>query len=257
MKKHTMFSSRLVTVIALASITSGCAVLNPSGGASDFSCPGMPQGVVCKSPMAVYNSTNDAVPTSEHDAPVIFNGDGSITDMGSAKSARAPEPTAPPINFAPAGGTYVSPVGGRAVQNPPTLDPGSRDPEQFLRDMDSAKQKAKTAVATPYLPVRSPATVMRIWIAPWIDKNDDLHLPSYLYTEVEPRKWSIGTVPNIGAAVVVPHRDTTVTAPNNGLSTIRQVPMGGAQPQAQQRAQAQAYDTVNDFNAGAINLNDR
>lgn len=42
-------------------------------------------------------------------------------------------------------------------------------------------------------PVREPAKVMRIWIAPWTDKNDALHWPSYVYVEVEPRKWAFGT----------------------------------------------------------------
>ena len=40
------------------------------------------------------------------------------------------------------------------------------------------------------LPIRTPAIVMRIWMAPWKDANDDLHWPSYIYTEIEPRKWA-------------------------------------------------------------------
>ena len=39
---------------------------------------------------------------------------------------------------------------------------------------------------------RLPAKVMRIWIAPWEDSRGDLHAPGYLYTEVEPRRWSVG-----------------------------------------------------------------
>lgn len=41
-------------------------------------------------------------------------------------------------------------------------------------------------------PVRTAAQVMRIWIAPWQDKQDDLVMPGYLYTEIEPRKWLYG-----------------------------------------------------------------
>lgn len=40
------------------------------------------------------------------------------------------------------------------------------------------------------MPIRTPAIVMRIWMAPWKDANDDLHWPSYIYTEIEPRKWA-------------------------------------------------------------------
>jgi conjugal transfer pilus assembly protein TraV len=33
---------------------------------------------------------------------------------------------------------------------------------------------------------------MRIWIAPWEDSRGDLHAPGYLYTEIEPRRWTLG-----------------------------------------------------------------
>lgn len=43
------------------------------------------------------------------------------------------------------------------------------------------------------VPIREPSRVMRIWIGPWIEsKTDNLHWPTYIYTEVQPRKWTIG-----------------------------------------------------------------
>lgn len=51
---------------------------------------------------------------------------------------------------------------------------------------------------TPYLapaslnsavPLRTPSTVMRIWIAPWEDRHGDLMVPGYVYTEIEARRW--------------------------------------------------------------------
>jgi conjugal transfer pilus assembly protein TraV len=41
------------------------------------------------------------------------------------------------------------------------------------------------------VPLRSPARVMRIWIAPWEDSRGDLHAPGYLYTEIDPRRWTL------------------------------------------------------------------
>lgn len=41
-------------------------------------------------------------------------------------------------------------------------------------------------------PVRTPARVMRIYIAPWVSESGALTMPSYMYTEIEPRKWTIG-----------------------------------------------------------------
>jgi hypothetical protein len=70
---------------------------------------------------------------------------------------------------------------------------------------DAAKANASRAVATgPVLsrpegpvPIRVPAQVMRIWIAPWEDTRGDLHAPGYVYTEIEPRRWTLG-VPSAG-----------------------------------------------------------
>jgi conjugal transfer pilus assembly protein TraV len=44
------------------------------------------------------------------------------------------------------------------------------------------------------LPVLEPAQVMRVWIAPWTDDRADLHWPGYVFTEVTPRRWSVGEV---------------------------------------------------------------
>ena len=42
------------------------------------------------------------------------------------------------------------------------------------------------------VPIREPAKVMRIWMAPWEDESGDLHVSSYVYTEIEKRKWAYG-----------------------------------------------------------------
>lgn len=42
------------------------------------------------------------------------------------------------------------------------------------------------------LPLRTPARVLRIWIAPWEDDQGDLNHPGYRFTEIEPRRWSVG-----------------------------------------------------------------
>ncbi|MEW5511843.1 type IV conjugative transfer system lipoprotein TraV [Pseudomonas asiatica] len=42
------------------------------------------------------------------------------------------------------------------------------------------------------IPIRSQATVMRVWVAPWENGDGDLIVPGYMYTEIEPRRWEIG-----------------------------------------------------------------
>ncbi len=52
-------------------------------------------------------------------------------------------------------------------------------------------------------PIRTPAQVMRIWIAPWEDSDGDLMVSNYVYTEVEPRRWMIGkSAPTLSPSLV-------------------------------------------------------
>lgn len=67
-------------------------------------------------------------------------------------------------------------------------------------------------------PIRTPAQIMRIWIAPWEDSDGDLMVSNYIYTELEPRRWMIGnSVPTFSPALIPlqieqrpPERTTTL-----------------------------------------------
>jgi conjugal transfer pilus assembly protein TraV len=45
---------------------------------------------------------------------------------------------------------------------------------------------------------------MRVWIAPWIDAKQDLHMPGYVFTEVTPRRWSFGEAAAVTGKPLVP-----------------------------------------------------
>jgi len=52
-------------------------------------------------------------------------------------------------------------------------------------------------------PIRTPAQVMRIWIAPWEDSDGDLMVSGYVYTELEPRRWMIGkSAPTVSPSLI-------------------------------------------------------
>jgi hypothetical protein len=60
-------------------------------------------------------------------------------------------------------------------------------------------QETTEVISSPVLPrpegpvpIRLPAQVLRVWIAPWEDAHGDLHAPGYVYTEIVPRRWSLG-----------------------------------------------------------------
>jgi len=86
------------------------------------------------------------------------------------------------------------------------------DSEEYARDPNGRKKKKnrnnKTRdsrndfVIDTYIrpnlpdkpvPVRTPAKVMKIWIAPWEDRDSGAFFqPGFVYTEVEPRRWVPG-----------------------------------------------------------------
>lgn len=60
------------------------------------------------------------------------------------------------------------------------------------------------------VPVRTPATVMRIWVSPWEDDSGDLNTVGYIYTEIEPRRWVLGDRPEYAQATLYPLQAPTV-----------------------------------------------
>lgn len=54
------------------------------------------------------------------------------------------------------------------------------------------------------IPVRTPAQVMRIWIAPWENTDGDLVVTGHIYTEIEPRRWVIGDKEPEGRGILNP-----------------------------------------------------
>lgn len=50
---------------------------------------------------------------------------------------------------------------------------------------------AEQGVAAPK-PIRNESKVIRIWVAPWIDSQDNLHWAGYVFSEVTPKRWSVG-----------------------------------------------------------------
>ncbi|MBI5330044.1 MAG: type IV conjugative transfer system lipoprotein TraV [Betaproteobacteria bacterium] len=160
--------------LSIAFLLSGCASVLNTADHDEFACPGMPAGVICKSPVQIYRATNDrdsvtAEPSKKEEGLAALDSlnDGSgLVSIQTEKAARGKPSTLPLPRHMPI-----------AQSGTPNLP----------------------------LPILEPAKVMRIWIAPWEDSKKDLHWPSYLFTEIQPRKWSFGKSEFTGSRPVVPH----------------------------------------------------
>lgn len=195
--KNLKSNNRFVALaLAIPVLLTGCASTFNPGGESSFSCPGMPQGIVCKTPTAVYKSTNQMPAETENDLPLGQH-------LGDKSGP-------------PAGMTYVLPK---------SLDAKSTS------GSTTGSGIVKTGKAKP---VREAAQVMRIWIAEWTDKNDDLHYPGYLFTEIQPRRWSVGKSETSGRNTTVPFR--AAAAPSGAPG--KEQPAAAKQPEGEARQSA-------------------
>lgn len=176
---------KILFLVPVAALLSACSAFNPVGE-SQFGCPGMPNGVICKTPAAVYNSTNGVIALTDFDTPI--------------------EGATPKI--APANNTNTLNTATTTTTEQPLFEAPS--------------------VARP---LRESAQVMRIWFAPWIDKNDGFNSSSYKFVEVVGRKWSFGRPEAIMGGVIVPHKGEVpppnvppVTPPIESKRTTTQMP---------------------------------
>lgn len=133
-------------------------------GSPEYACPGMPGGVQCMSAREVYSATN--------------NGNVPLP-MRDGEDAR--------------GKAAASPVEGT----------GGHDGRQPTPNDVVANYVAPRLPDQP-IPIRTPAQVMRIWVAPWEDANGDLNTTGYIYSEIEPRRWVIGDAVEQSAPVLRP-----------------------------------------------------
>ena len=152
---------RVLLCAAILGLT-GCGAIFPyesSGG-----CPQTENGV-CAGLRTVYNGTN----VKDHLGP---------SDLAPAP-ARASSPPATQSGQ-PAGASPASAASGADGASVPTALPGYAGVLPVSMTGDGG------------LPLRTMPTVMRIWIAPYVDAAGDLEMPGYVFTELTARQWQFG-----------------------------------------------------------------
>jgi len=133
-------------------------------GKKDFSCGGPTPGAGCLPASEVYEISND---------PELLD---AVTDALEA-----------------------------AAQSGEDFDP--QEVVAGVRSMYQPKIEMVKAMAEPInqpLPVLRPAHVIRIWFDAWVDQKGDLHMPGYVFTEITPRRWSLGEPEISNSAILAP-----------------------------------------------------
>ena len=93
-------------------------------------------------------------------------------------------------------------VTDKALPEPPKVA-AAVQPSVSGSKMSQPPQRQPAPKIDDPTPIRTPAQVMRIWIAPWEDSDGDLMVSNYVYTELEPRRWMIGkSAPTLSPSLV-------------------------------------------------------
>lgn len=142
-----------IATLSLISLLTGCSLFDTDD--DEYSCKGMPAGATCMSAKEVYSATNG----STYTVPLK-------QEQAKAKSDEDEDED----------------------EDQKKAEPETR--VLFAEGADNAPLPMR--VRNP-LPIRTQAVVMRIAVDPWEDKNGDLFIPGFIYTEIEPRRWEIGT----------------------------------------------------------------
>ncbi|PMK78544.1 type IV conjugative transfer system protein TraV [Vibrio breoganii] len=163
-------------------VLTGCTV-----GQSEFNCSAGDENALCASTRTIYKATDGEIQENE---TITYVKDGEVQQI-----------TLSELNEIKGLGVSV---------NHDVAEDGSISETQ--------KPMIKSKVAVPFSfsydgqVLRKDVRVLRIWVAPWVDKSDDLHLSTLVYTDIEKRKWEVGTVDEQAPKIVKPHLKKPVTA---------------------------------------------
>ena len=165
----------LILLFASLSNVTGCAHARGSKAA----CP-VPNGAKCLSLTEVYDRTNTA---------------DEIRDESEQKSKSSP-PSIVTAQPKPMPSVTVAvpkgPLAYRPVKHADTTTAG--DTLAVVRQVPIAEQPVTVAAYKPLSPdpIRAAGKVMRIYVSEWEDETGSLHMPGTIFTEIEPRRWSVG-----------------------------------------------------------------
>ena len=146
-------------LLTISAVLGGCASAFNPGGTTDYACPGMPMGVICKTPSTVYAETR-------HRNTALSS------DIGNLAQQKPPLPA----EARPLADSVSAPTAKSMLQQAPAI---------------AVASQLGPSIGVPK-PVLEPAVVLRIWIAPYVGEKGDLKYPSYTFTEITPRRWSFG-----------------------------------------------------------------
>jgi conjugal transfer pilus assembly protein TraV len=177
-----MMNKNILAALSLVTLLSGCSVL--SVGQDEFNCSAGDENALCASSRTIYRATDGEIQENEK---ITYVKDGEVhqTNLSELKKFNS--------------NLGISENSAHQAQSSMKAAP------QFSYDGEVLRHDVK---------------VLRVWIAPWIDKSDNLHSSQLIYTDIEQRKWEIGRKATTGfSGGFKPHLSSKSDANNVSVFT--------------------------------------
>lgn len=195
-------------MISVLACVSGCAF---QVGKDEFGCPNDSEGAACSSARQIYELTNnrDSLEGLYVSKGKIIPNKAEAHGANENKTTAKHSPSKTSNNVID--DVYVPLSHKRYDQYPPAelieTEVAQENPTPGITNEHGKlmrQHQAPEALAPEPLAILQPAKNMRILMAPWKDKDGALHMPSYVFVEVEAKKWIVGEQANFRPARVVP-----------------------------------------------------
>jgi len=210
----------IILILGAVSL-SGCASMF-SIGSPEYACKGLPEGVRCLGVHDVYALTDgddyeekidrvskEAIEQRKRNKNSFLSKiRGKATHKGASKGRRAAKAKLPGEGSEPSADEEVA-------------------QEKEAKKIEYVPTVITKEVRAP-IPVRQPAKIMRVMITPWESDDDALHVPGYVYIEVEKRKWTIGERAKVTQGRLTPLQVKAPVRPSGRAGTKRSGDAGRA-----------------------------
>lgn len=205
--------ARNISIVVSSLYLTGCASMFTIGE-EEFSCPGLPKGVICEGPRKIMEMTDthenlnayaieqqkqrDEAEENWYDILNPFDwfsgGDG---DKHEHSNSHLPLLKA----YDKGEIIYVSNKGQGTKATEPKIP---TTPEEAIKYAKQQQTVQALTIAPDNNAILEPAKVMRIYVAPYQDNSGSLNMPGYVYVEVQEKRWLVGEDANINPAKITP-----------------------------------------------------
>lgn len=199
----------LAAVVLLNSV--GCTSMF-TVGEEEFSCPGLPKGVICKGPREITEMTdNEETIQKYYESQALAEKAQQVKKEDDGFNIFLPWTWADdeeeeiidgrPYLMNNRKGEVVYVRGGQITNAPTGVPTNPADAVNYQRRQIGAQAMS---VAPNTQAVLEPAKVMRIYISPFEDNYGSLNMPGYVFVEIEKRKWVVGQQAQVNPARITP-----------------------------------------------------